>query len=90
MFNWFGYLNCFNQYSTMVPRDYPCQEDGWQPLPTEGGGCSDISCASGVNYDVGDNVDVGANATGVDPATVNPDSSTTAPPSLRTSTNAKV
>lgn len=63
IYNWFGYLSCFNLYQTVVPHDFFCQDPTWQPSPTNLDGCTDPTCLGGTQEDAGI-CDEGANASG--------------------------
>ncbi|ORY55630.1 uncharacterized protein BCR38DRAFT_414813 [Pseudomassariella vexata] len=43
LYNWFGYLSCFNTYETQYKRKYPCKGANWQPSPGE----NDTACSKG-------------------------------------------
>ncbi|KAI0125327.1 hypothetical protein BJ170DRAFT_686194 [Xylariales sp. AK1849] len=40
VYNWFGYLSCFEVHETEYKRTYPCQDPGWQPAAD----ASDTTC----------------------------------------------
>ncbi|KAK6821315.1 Cyanovirin-N [Apiospora arundinis] len=54
IYNWFGYLSCFNLYQTQIPHTYECKDDPtWQPSPTDLDGCQDWTCLGGTQQDAG-------------------------------------
>ena len=65
IYNWFGYLSCFNQHQTDIPIQYFCVSPTWQPDPkaADGNVCNNPSCR-GPQGDAG-HVPIGADATGV-------------------------
>ncbi|KAK7915116.1 hypothetical protein PG985_012819 [Apiospora marii] len=70
IYNWFGYLSCFNQHQTDIPVDYFCKDPTWQPDPNSVDGCATPSC-QGPQADAG-HCPTGTDAAGVSPASPRP------------------
>ncbi|KAK8061710.1 hypothetical protein PG994_008076 [Apiospora phragmitis] len=62
IYNWFGYLSCYDQHQTDIPVSYYCKDVGWQPNPNDQDNCTNPSC-QGNQADAG-HVSTGADAGG--------------------------